>query len=166
MSKKPDVMCDEDMAALDQQLKSLIERSGASGLSASVIQQGLGDVALVRCGILVARQQLNVIGGGGSLPYVFVISPNPKVIAKLRAEGRLGDEELRQWLLKRIEKIPTLTTASLARYEMVGCSRTGLDAYLRGLYFLPREHGGVGGDPATSKLEQKIRRYRERVEQR
>jgi hypothetical protein len=165
MSNKPDVMSDEEMAELDQQLESLLKWSGPSGISVSVIQLHLGDLALIRAGILVARRQLKVLGGGGADPFILAIEPNPDVIERLRAEGKLGDEDLRQWLVKRIEAFPELTTARLARSEFISCSRSGVEAYLRGLYFVPRELGGCGANPETSKLEEKIRKYRERVEQ-
>jgi len=43
-------------------------------------------------------------------------------------------------------------------------SRRALDAYLNGRYFLPREEGGEGGDPASSRLEPAIRAFRSRVQ--
>lgn len=82
---------------------------------------------------------------------------------KLRAAGKLGDEELRQWLLKRIEEYPNVALGFHALEIKV--SRTGLESYLNGTYFAPRELGGGDRDPATSMLEKKIRAYRQRIEQ-
>ena len=75
-----------------------------------------------------------------------------------------ADEELRQWLISHTEKHPHLTTNVLARADYIGSSRTALDAYITGTYFLPADAGGQGVDPRRSKLEDHIRRYRERVE--
>jgi DNA transposition AAA+ family ATPase len=86
--------------------------------------------------------------------------------SKLRAVGPAppGDEELRQWLIKYIEEHPHHTTAVLSKQAYIGVSRTLLDDYLAGTYFLPIESGGRGVDPKHSKAEAAIRRYRERVD--
>lgn len=77
----------------------------------------------------------------------------------------LWDEELRQWLADFIQAHPHLTTAVLERVEHINASKTTLDAYLQHIYFLPKEHGGMGVQPGgASKVEAKIRAYRERVE--
>jgi DNA transposition AAA+ family ATPase len=75
-----------------------------------------------------------------------------------------ADEGLRQWLIKYIEAHPQHTTAVLSRSQFVGVSRTALDSYLEGTYFLPKENGGLGIDPERSNIEDRIRNYRDRVE--
>ena len=82
-----------------------------------------------------------------------VIEPPPAV-----------DEELRQWLVGYIAQYPHHTTAVLSRSDYIGQSKTALDQYLDGVYFLPKEAGGMGIDPRQSKLEGRIRAYREKVE--
>ena len=87
--------------------------------------------------------------------------------AKLKIVGGasdFGDEELRLWLDKFIEEHPHLSTVEISRNAHIGVSRTALDAYLDGSYFQPKEMGGSGVNPNNSKLEDKIRAYRERVE--
>ncbi len=75
-----------------------------------------------------------------------------------------GDEELRQWLIKYMEEFPHHTPQVLSKAEYIGLSRTFLEAYLDGTYFLPKESGGLGVNPSNSKGETRIRLYRERVE--
>lgn len=75
-----------------------------------------------------------------------------------------ADEPLRQWLVNHITQYTHLTTTVLARDQYIGASRTALDAYLAGTYFLPTEAGGQGVDPRKSKLERQVRAYRERIE--
>lgn len=75
-----------------------------------------------------------------------------------------GDEELRLWLAAYIEKHPHHNTSVLARAEYIGQSRPALDAYLTGTYFLPIESGGQGVNPKNSKVEARIRAFREKVE--
>lgn len=87
--------------------------------------------------------------------------------AKLKIVGGasdVGDEELRQWLEKFIEEHPKLPTKILGRSDHIGMSKTALDAYIKGTYFLAESLGGSGTNPANSKLEPKIRAYREKVE--
>jgi len=74
------------------------------------------------------------------------------------------DEELRCWLVTYIREHPHHTTAVLSRSEYIGVSRRALDAYVAGTYFLPREEGGSGANPATSRIERAVSDYRERVE--
>jgi hypothetical protein len=74
------------------------------------------------------------------------------------------DEALRKWLADYIAAHPEHTTAVLARADYIGMSRRALDAYLSGRYFLPREEGGEGGNPASSRLEPAIRAFRSRVQ--
>lgn len=74
------------------------------------------------------------------------------------------DEGLRQWLASFIEKYPHLTTVQLSRREHIGVSKTGLDAYLDGTYFMPKESGGLGVSANSSKIEAQIRAYREKIE--
>ncbi|HKO43377.1 MAG TPA: AAA family ATPase [Pyrinomonadaceae bacterium] len=75
-----------------------------------------------------------------------------------------GDEGLRKWLENFIKENPHLTTAALARGDHIGVSRTALDQFLEGTYFLSKDLGGSGVKPETSKIERQIRAYRERVE--
>ena len=74
------------------------------------------------------------------------------------------DEELRCWLVTYIREHPHHTTAVLSRSEYIGVSRRALDAYVAGTYFLPKEEGGSGANPATSRIERAVSDYRERVE--
>jgi DNA transposition AAA+ family ATPase len=77
----------------------------------------------------------------------------------------LWDEELRLWLENFIKEHPHLPTGVLERIEHINASKTTLDAYLQRIYFIPKEQGGMGVQPGgASKLEAKIRAYRERVE--
>lgn len=75
-----------------------------------------------------------------------------------------ADETLRQWLEKHIKDHSHLTTTILARDQYIGASRTALDSYLAGTYFLPTEAGGQGVDPRRSKLEAQVRAYKEKIE--
>lgn len=87
--------------------------------------------------------------------------------AKLKIVGgtkTLGDEELRIWLDEYIKEHTHLTTAELSRSDHIGASRTALDGYIAGTYFIPKENGGMGVNAQNSKIEQKIRAYREKVE--
>ncbi|MET0466887.1 MAG: AAA family ATPase [Chitinophagaceae bacterium] len=85
---------------------------------------------------------------------------------KLQVAGKAQqwDEELRQWLAKFVELNPHLSTSILGRSDHIGVSRTALDQYIEGTYFLPKESGGVGTNPERSKVETLIRAYREKVE--
>ncbi|MGH9942463.1 MAG: AAA family ATPase [Pyrinomonadaceae bacterium] len=85
---------------------------------------------------------------------------------KLRVVGPPppGDEQLRLWLEAYIKEHPHHTTAVLSRSQYVGVSRTALDAYLDGSYFMSKEDGGQGVNPASSKIEKQIRAFREQVE--
>lgn len=87
--------------------------------------------------------------------------------AKLKIVGGgsgIGNEELRLWLDRYIKEHPHLTTIILSRNDHIGVSRTALDAYIAGTYFIPKEAGGLGVNPTNTKIEQKIRAYRDRVE--
>lgn len=87
--------------------------------------------------------------------------------AKLKIVGggkQLGDEKLRQWLENYLKEHQHLTTNDLARADHIDASRTALDAYLAGTYFISKENGGSGVNPENSKLEKKIRAYQEKVE--
>jgi DNA transposition AAA+ family ATPase len=79
-------------------------------------------------------------------------------------KAKQWDEELRLWLAEFIREQPHLTTAILSRSDHIGVSRTALDQYLDGTYFLPKESGGAGVKPEGSKVEHRIRAYREKVE--
>lgn len=85
---------------------------------------------------------------------------------KLQVVGKQlqWDEDLRCWLAAHIEEHLHLTTTVLSRSDHIGVSRTALDQYLEGTYFLPKESGGTGVNPDGSKVEHRIRAYRERVE--
>jgi hypothetical protein len=74
------------------------------------------------------------------------------------------DEELRSWLKKHLAEHPHLNTTILSRSQYIGMSRQALDSYLKGKYFLPKSAGGKGIDRKTSKVEDLIRAYRERIE--
>lgn len=74
------------------------------------------------------------------------------------------DEKLRQWLVAYIEAHPQHQTVVLSRKDFIGVSRTALDLYIAGTYFLPVELGGEGHDPARSGIENNIRLFREKVE--
>lgn len=87
--------------------------------------------------------------------------PNLQIVGGTKG---VGDEELRLWLENYIKEHPHLDTKVLSRSDHIGVSRTGLDAYLNGTYFIPKESGGMGVNPANSQTENKIRAYRERVE--
>ncbi len=76
----------------------------------------------------------------------------------------IGDLELRHWLSDHIATHPHRPTTVLSRAEHIGISRRALDDYLAGRYFLPKEQGGQGVSATTSKIENAIRAYRERVE--
>lgn len=87
--------------------------------------------------------------------------------AKLKIVGGatdVGDEELRLWLDDYLKKHTHISTQELSRSDHIGVSRTALDAYLKGIYFIPKEDGGLGVSPKTTKIEDKIRAYRETVE--
>ena len=77
---------------------------------------------------------------------------------------RRWDEELRVWLKRYVADHPHHPTAVLSRAQYIGISRSALDAYLAGTYFLPKEWGGDGNDPQNSRLEPSVRAFRERVE--
>ncbi len=83
---------------------------------------------------------------------------------KLRVVGGKPsyDEELRLWLEKHKDENQHLSLTILARSDHIGGSRTQIQQYLEGTYFLPKEQGGTG--VKESKLEERIRRYREKVE--
>lgn len=74
-----------------------------------------------------------------------------------------GDEQLRLWLVSFIQENSHLTTAILSRSDHIGLSRTLLDQYIDGTYFLAKSAGGSGVDPRSSKTEGRIRAYRDRV---
>ena len=75
-----------------------------------------------------------------------------------------GDELLRRWLGDYIKEHPHHTTQVLSRSAYIGVSRTALDAYLEGTYYLPKESGGMGVNPSSSSIEKRIRAFREQVE--
>ena len=75
-----------------------------------------------------------------------------------------ADEELRQWLISHMERHPHLTTRVLSRREHIGISQPALDAYIKGIYYLPKESGGEGVNIQKSKVEPSIRIYREKLD--
>lgn len=83
---------------------------------------------------------------------------------KLVSKAPDWDEGLRQWLENYIQENPHHDTKVLQSSDWIGFSRTGLDAYLNCTYFLPKEAGGQGVQPGNSKLEERIRQFRERIE--
>jgi DNA transposition AAA+ family ATPase len=85
-------------------------------------------------------------------------------IAVVGDAQKVGDEDLRLWLQEYLDEHPHLTTVELARSNQIGGSRTVLDAYLNGTYFLSKDAGGMGVNPHGSKVEDNIRRFREKVE--
>lgn len=74
------------------------------------------------------------------------------------------DEGLRRWLASYIQEHPHHTTVVLSRRENIGVSRTALDNYVEGTYFLSKEAGGLGVNPKGSKIEKQIAAFREKVE--
>ena len=74
------------------------------------------------------------------------------------------DENLRRWLADYLAAHPAHSTAVLARADYIGISRRALDAYVNGVYFKPTTEGGLGSDPADSRLEAAIRAFRSRVQ--
>lgn len=88
-------------------------------------------------------------------------------IAKFQIVGAkpAWNEELRAWLERFIEQYPHKTTAILSRSDHIGASKTALDNYLSGTYFLAKEQGGMGVKPdGSSKIEGLIQAFREREE--
>ncbi|HQU82975.1 MAG TPA: ATP-binding protein [Pyrinomonadaceae bacterium] len=86
--------------------------------------------------------QLKIVGGGSSV----------------------GDEKLRLRFEAFIKTHPHLTTLVLSRADYIGMSRTTLDAYLNGTYFVPKESGGLGVNPKNTQIEAKIRAYLDKAE--
>ncbi len=85
---------------------------------------------------------------------------------KLKIVGgteNLGNEKLRLWLESFVKENQHLPTKILSRTDHIGFSRTGLDAYINGTYFLA-EPEGMGVNPKTSSIEKKIRAYRNKIE--
>lgn len=78
--------------------------------------------------------------------------------------GPAWDEDLRLWLVDHIKQYPHLDTKVLSRSDHIGVSRTALDSYIEGTYFLPKSSGGLGVDPKGSKIEKAVKAYRDRVE--
>lgn len=74
------------------------------------------------------------------------------------------DEDLRFWLEQHLEKHKHLNTVILSRSQYIGVSRQALDSYLDCTYFLPKSAGGQGANIKSSKIEDSIRAYRQRVE--
>lgn len=78
--------------------------------------------------------------------------------------GNVGDEALRLRLANFIKQHPNLTTVELGRKNQMGVSRTLLDSYLAGKYFLAKDQGGMGVNPRNSQTESKIRAYLDKME--
>lgn len=84
---------------------------------------------------------------------------------KLQVVGKKGpDEELRLWLENHMKEHSHLTPAVIAKPDHVGGSRTMIDDYLSGRYWLSKEEGGKGVTPERSKIERMVRAYREKIE--
>jgi DNA transposition AAA+ family ATPase len=93
------------------------------------------------------------------------VTENEGAISNREPQSATGaDEELRQWLADYIAAHSHHPTTVLSRSHYIGVARTALDAYLAGTYFLPKEQGGQGANPAESSLEEVIRAFRDRVE--
>lgn len=88
------------------------------------------------------NNQLKIVGGGASV----------------------GDEKLRLRFDAFIKAHPHLTTLVLSRADYIGMSRTTLDAYLNGTYFVPKKSGGLGVNPKNTQIEAKIRAYLDKAE--
>ena len=78
--------------------------------------------------------------------------------------GNVGDEALRQRLIAYLAQHPHLTTKIIERKDHSGVSRTALDLYIKGSYFLAGGPNGSPVNPKNSKIEDKIRDYLNRVE--
>jgi DNA transposition AAA+ family ATPase len=90
-----------------------------------------------------------------------------KPTLKIVGEKPLFDEELRLWLENYIATHKNVDTNVLSRSTHIGKSRSALDAYLKGTYFLPKSDGGVYEVPpksSTSELEPAIRKFRDQME--
>lgn len=87
--------------------------------------------------------------------------PKLKIVGDAK---NVGNEELRLWLENYIKDHPHLSTVELSRGDHIGASRTALDAYLNGTYFVSKDMGGHGVNPENSNIEKKIQAYRDRVE--
>lgn len=74
------------------------------------------------------------------------------------------DENLRRWLADYLVAHPAHSTAVLARADYIGIARRALDAYVNDVCFKPKSEGGMGGDPADSRLEAALRAFRSRVQ--
>ncbi|MCA1636081.1 MAG: AAA family ATPase [Acidobacteria bacterium] len=84
--------------------------------------------------------------------------------AELSVKDGRGDSELRSWLINYIREHPQHTTLVLSRVAYIGISRKALDAYLADTYFLPKEEGGMGANPADSRIESANAAFHDRVE--
>jgi DNA transposition AAA+ family ATPase len=99
------------------------------------------------------------------------MSENPKMKI-IGGTDKLGDEELRQWLEQHVEKLknvaiesdeePTSVMAILQRKDHIGYSKTALESYLLGTYFLSKEQNGFGVQ--AKKIEKAVRAYRDRTD--
>lgn len=90
------------------------------------------------------------------------MSRTDKPKLQIAGSGPAWDEELRLWLEEHIKKYPHLTPAVLAASTHIGMSRTAIDAYLKCTYFSAGNDDSKG--VKTSRLEDLIRAYRERIE--
>ena len=91
------------------------------------------------------------------------MSTQPKL--KIVGDAKnVGNEELRLWLEKYLDEHEHFSTKELSRSDHIGVSRTALDAYINGTYFVSKEMGGHGVNPENTQIEKKIQTYRERVE--
>lgn len=73
---------------------------------------------------------------------------------------RHADETLREWLADYVSANTDVSKTELQK--RIGCSRTAIDNYLAGTYFLPKEQGGQG--VVNSKIEDKIKAFKATLE--
>ena len=90
--------------------------------------------------------------------------PLNRSLCYLRKRPSIGWRSRKPSPRRYLDEHPHHPTAVLSRAQYIGISRTALDSYPAGTYFLPKEFGGEGVDPHVSKVEHSIRAYRERVE--
>lgn len=103
---------------------------------------------------------------GETVADLFYKDPEPTRGSQKIVGGtkNVGDEALRQRFVRFMAKYPHLTTAELSRDNQIGFSKTGLDGYLKGTYFLTGGPNKSPVNPANSKIERLIREYLDRVE--
>lgn len=63
----------EDNVEMHVQLMLLLKASGTAGISINKVVELLGDTAAIMSGILTAKGEIQVIGGGGKDPYILAL---------------------------------------------------------------------------------------------